>query len=106
MGSELTCKRGDTARALTDTLELNGLPVDLTESTVYAVFRAAGAATVVRKPAQIVSARDGSVRLQLDNEIVGSTRRWRWEWEANLPSGNLTWPENDYHTLTVMADLG
>ncbi len=96
MGAELTCKRGDTARALSDTLEINGLPADLTDATVYAVFRRDTGAVLFRKPAQIVDALNGQVRVQLDADIVGTVRRWKWEWEA----------ENDYHLLTVMADLG
>jgi hypothetical protein len=91
---------------LSDVLEVNGLPLDLTGSTVYGVFRSDTGATRVRKPAQVTDAPNGAVRIQLDNEIVGTIRRWRWEWEVNLPSGDLTFPENDYHLLTVMADLG
>lgn len=100
-----TIKKGDTARALTATLTLNGSAIDLTGATVVLVWKLNG--TVSRKSATIEDATAGSVSYTLQSADVATAGTVKLEWEVTFSDATvLTVPSESYETLVIEADLG
>src|SRR5437899_676895 len=105
--SAINIKRGDTSRLLTDTLTINGAPINLTGASVVLVFKDPDAGTTVRRNASIVSPSAGTVQYQLVSADVQNALTWLLEWEVTLSGGGvITIPEDGYFTMKVWADLG
>jgi len=104
----LTIKRNDLARQIEDALKLDGAAIDLTGASVSIVLRNRTTETVIKRAATILSpATAGLVEYQFvsgDTVVAGS---YDLEWEIVFPdTRHLTVPDNSYHTLNILADLG
>lgn len=101
-----TIKKGDRARKATDTLKIDGAPIDLTGATVYFLMRNIAAGTVIRQAATIVSPSLGTVEYQFaagETDVVGA---YQIEWEIVFAGGlTQTVPSDDYIRLRIMEDL-
>lgn len=100
-------KRGDTARKITDTLSLSGLPIDLTGATVVLVWALAGS-VAQRKTASIVGdPTTGNVSYAPTTEDVATAGVVRIEWEITFADTTvLTVPTVDETILRILPDLG
>ena len=100
-------KRGDTARKITDTLSLDGQPIDLTGATVVLVWAPARLATQ-RKAATIVSdPTTGIVSYVPSADDVATAGVVRIEWEITFADQSvLTVPTLDEIILRILPDLG
>lgn len=108
MATTIYIKEGDTARAWTDTLTLDGDPIDLTDATVVLVKRRVGVCdSEERLEADIVSSAAGTVSyqpLENDVEIAGT---FELEWEITFSDDSvLTVPTSGYIRLIILRDLG
>jgi len=104
--SLITIKENDTARTLTDTLTLDGSPINLAGATVVLVWRLPDG-TVNRRDATVVSATAGTVSYAPLAEDVADAGLHRLEWEVTLSEGGvLTIPSSGYIRINVIADLG
>lgn len=106
MGTTVIIKRGDTARKLTDTLTLDGAPLNLAGATVKAAWRQRLEKIVTVRNAAIVNAAAGMVEYQFvagDTDLDGE---FLMEWHVTLSGGGrLAFPTADYHVIRVVADL-
>ena len=100
-------KRGDTARKITDTLSLDGQPLDLTGATVVIVWAATGA-EVERKNASIENDPTlGQVSYTITADDVAAAGAVRIEWEITFADQSvLTVPTLDEIILRILPDLG
>ena len=100
-------KRGDTARKITDSLSLDGGPIDLTGATVVLVWAPAGA-DAQRKAASIVGDPTlGQVSYTMSAEDVATAGVVRIEWEITFADQSvLTVPTLDNTILRILPDLG
>lgn len=100
-------KRHDTARALQDQLLLDGAAINLTGATVSICFKHLVNGTAWKRTATVTSAVTGQVSYTLipaDTETAGD---YKVEWEITFSGGTiLTVPDNDYHLLRILEDLG
>jgi hypothetical protein len=103
--STITIKRGDTAQTIADTLLLNGAPLNLTGATVEAAWRLRTGTVVTKQAATLVSAVAGTVSYQFVTTDVAAAGEYLFEWQITLPTGRLTVPSTDYHTLLIVDDL-
>jgi hypothetical protein len=98
-------KQNDTKGIFLDTLKVDGVPVNLTGTTVYFLLRKVS--VFIRKAATIVEpAINGDVQYQpvlADVEIPG---KYEQEWEVNFGDGRiLTFPNGDYNIVNILDDL-
>jgi hypothetical protein len=100
-------KRGDTARKITDSLSLDGAPIDLSGTTVVLVWAPAGEA-VQRKTASIGEDPSlGQVSYTMSAEDVATAGVVRIEWEITFADQSvLTVPTLDDTILRILPDLG
>lgn len=107
MGNIITIKQRDTARKISDTITVSGVPLNLAGATVVLVMKNAVGEAVTRRNATVVSAAAGTVEYQLvagDTENVAS---FQIEWEVTVSGGGiLTVPDSGYHWMDVIPDLG
>ncbi|HXG46256.1 MAG TPA: BppU family phage baseplate upper protein [Methylomirabilota bacterium] len=100
-------KQHDTARSLEDTLQFGGTAIDLTGCAVSCIIKHTESAITIYREATIVDAPAGRVRFDIqpgDTDVAGT---YRVEWEIVFPSGKvLTVPDDSYHTLHILRDLG
>ena len=103
----ITIKQHDTARALTDTLTIDGAAINLSGAAVVLVFQDDQGSAPVRRAASIVSAAAGTVSYQLIAADTAEAVTFTLEWDITFGDGSiLTVPDNDYYRLIVKADLG
>jgi hypothetical protein len=106
MATEVSIKKGDTSRKLTDTLTLDGSAINLTGGSVVLVWRDQDG-TVSRKTATIASAVDGEVEYQLLTADVADAQRVLLEWEITFADTTvLTVPTMEFIVLNILDDLG
>ena len=105
--ASITIKQHDTARKIADTLLAGGVAISLTGATVSFVLRNTVSGVVWKRTATVTDAAAGKVEYQLVAEDTAAAAMFDVEWEivfsGSLP---LTVPDDSYHTLIVMADLG
>lgn len=101
----ISIKKGDTARAITDTLSLAGSPINLTGAAVVLVWNLNG--TVSRKTATIVSAAAGTVSYAPEPADVSTVGTVLLEWEITFADTTvLTVPTLRPIRLEILPDLG
>jgi hypothetical protein len=101
-----TIKRGDTARAITDTLLFGGAAINLTGATVLLILRNKETQNVIPREATVVSAVAGTVSATLEDEDTEHPGAYYMEWEITFGDGRvLSVPDNDYDELIVLNDL-
>ena len=98
-------KQNDTKGIFLDTLKVDGVPVDLTGTTVFFLLRKV--TVFVRQPATIVGTpTNGDVKYQpvaVDVEVPG---KYEQEWEVDFGDGRtLTFPNGDYNIVNILDDL-
>jgi hypothetical protein len=103
----LKIKRNDVGRELDDTLTLDHAPINLTGATVFFVMKNIADDVVTRKQAVLVSALGGQVKVTLGLLETGVSATYQVEWEVTFSSGSvLTIPDDSYHVLEIVEDLG
>jgi hypothetical protein len=108
----INIKRGDTKGIFVDTLKLDGVPIDLTGSTLkFLMRRKEKPYKSVDQTGQIVAPVAAEVQYQPVVEDVDTSGVYEQEWEVTFPSGKiLTFPnasgEGAYNTVNISRDLG
>ena len=101
----VSIKRNDTHRLLSDTLMIGKVVIDLTNSTVTAVFSKED--TVIRHAASILEATAGTVSCDVPDSVAGEVGSWSQEWEIVFENQRqLTVPTEGYNEIIVNPDLG
>jgi hypothetical protein len=99
-------KQNDTTRSVTDTLLLGEAPINLTGATVVLVLKRKGG-EVIRKSATITDAPSGKVSCALGANETSQPEQFQAEWEVTLNGGGIiTVPDDSYHIIQVLPDLG
>ena len=105
MADPLYVHVGDTARAITDTLKLAGVAVDVTGATVVLVWKQDGVAT--RKSGSVVNGPLGQVKYDLVAGDVNVEADVQLEWEVTFPDAKvLTVPTKEPIDLKIVPDQG
>jgi len=100
-------KRNDTNLKFTDTILVNGLAADLTNSTVSFVLRDQSSGVAVKKTATVVGAMLGTVEYAPVIGDVSKAGTFSQEWEVVWQNGKqLTIPSSGYNTVVIDPDLG
>jgi len=97
-------KRNDSGRVLLDIL-----PLDVTGAVIVFVMRnVADSGNVFRIEGEIVDAPSGQVKVILGEDVLvlGATYQAEWEITFTVPPGVITIPQDSYHTVEVVPDLG
>jgi hypothetical protein len=96
-------KRHDTAVEFTDSLEANGSPVDLTNSTVTFIMKGRRTFTA---PATVTSASGGTVSYKPTGGFPTDPGSYQQEWQVTFPNlTTLTFPSVGYNSITIIEDL-
>lgn len=102
--STITIKKGDTARAITDVLKLNGSPIDLTDATVKLVWKVDGYTS--KKTAAITDAIAGAVTYNITKADVAKACTVQLEWEITFSDlSTLTVPTVGHIELYISSSL-
>jgi hypothetical protein len=108
--STVNIKRGDTKGIFVDTLKLDGVPIDLTGSSLkFLMRRQEKPYKHVTQVAEIVAPILGDVQYQPVLDDVDTAGVFQQEWEVTFPSGKiLTFPNANgaYNTVNITLDLG
>jgi hypothetical protein len=100
-------KQHDTSRTFTDTLVLDGLPINLSGATVSLLFKSNQTLLTTRRTATIGSPATGEVSYQPIAADVAYPGTFNLEWEIVFPDlKQLTVPSSGYIELKVNQDLG
>lgn len=97
-------KEGDTARRVIDELKLDGIPLDLTNTSVWFVMISGADHTVyLEQPAVVVDALKGKVTYAFKAAETAKAGLYNCEWLVKYPSGTqLTVPDNESVTLEIV----
>jgi hypothetical protein len=96
-------KQHDTAVQFTDTLEIDGSPVDLTNCTVRFLMKGR---TAFSGFASVTSAAGGTVSYKPTSGFPTRPGSYQQEWEVTFPDlTKLTFPSIGYNAVTIIADL-
>lgn len=109
MATTITIKKGNNARAITDTLVIGTTAIDLTGATVVLVLRLASSSAddAIRQAATITDAAAGQVSADLPADVYGTAGQYYLEWEITFSDDTvLSVPDSEYHVLEVLNDLG
>lgn len=102
----VTIKQHDTGRQWTDTLTINGVPINVTGCTIALLIRRKVSPAVVRRSAVVVSGAAGTVSYQPVSDDVANAGVFYLEWEITFPGGaQLSVPSDGYIELTIQSDL-
>lgn len=105
--ASLTIKRNDLARKIEDVLKIDGAAIDLTGSSVSIVLRNKTTGSTIKRAASIVDAASGQVEYQFASGDTATAGAYELEWEIVFPDTKpLTIPDNSYHLLNILPDLG
>jgi hypothetical protein len=109
MAVTIITKQHDTKITFKDTPSINGIvvpPADLAGCTLRFLMKTQdGSAPPVAKPATINV--DGTFSYQPIPADVANIGKFQQEWEVTYPSNQiLTFPNNGYNIVKVIADLG
>lgn len=105
--AELFCKRNDLARRIEDTLTLDGIAINLADATVKFLLHNTALQTLLEGPATIIDAAAGKVAFSFSETQTSVEGIYLFEWEITFLNGRkLTVPDDSYHTLTIIKDLG
>jgi BppU N-terminal domain len=98
-------KQHDTKGIFLDTLIVDGVPVDLSGSTIFFLMRKAS--VFVRQTAEVFgSAVNGTVQYQPVDADVAVAGKFEQEWEVLFGDGRtLTFPNGDYNIVNILGDL-
>ena len=103
----VTITQNDTKCLFTDVLQVNGVPVNLTNATVMFVMRGVGdvgvsQAAVITNPPGL----DGQVKYQPVISDVARSGDFKQHWRVNFGDGTtLSFPNNGYNRVTILPDL-
>lgn len=104
---DITIKQHDTKGKFTDVLKLDGSAVDLTDCTVKFLMKKTGLAI---SRAAVITGPDptaGNVEYQPTPDDVAVKGDFKQEWEVTFPDDSvLTFPNDDYNQIHILADLG
>jgi|SRR6266545_7448054 len=109
--TKITIKQHDTKITFTDTPTIDGVPMtsgDLTGCTLSWILKGTaddGTAVAIKQAAVIT----GAAKFSYDPVAgdVALTGKFKQEWELVFPSGKiLTFPNNGYNAVKILADLG
>lgn len=107
MAKIVSIKQHDTARKISDALTFNGAAIDLSSATVSIIIKDKEGNGPGKKSATIVNGPAGTVEYQLVSGDTATAGEFLMEWEVVLPGGGiLTVPDNEYHKLRILPDLG
>lgn len=108
--SDIFIKRHDTKGKFTDTLKLNGNPIDLTLCAVSFILKKTG--LVIKQTATILQtapppdASAGKVEYQPLPVDVAVKGKYRQEWEVIFPdTEKLTVPNDGWNDVEILEDL-
>mgnify|MGYP001567930676 CR=1 FL=1 len=105
--STIYIKRNDTASVLQDQLLLDGVAINLTGATVSLCTKNNRTGASLKRSAAIVNALTGQVEYQLIAEDTATVGDHLVEWEIIFGNGRiLTVPDNDWHIMKIVEDLG
>src|SRR4029453_17012526 len=100
-------KQHVTSRLFTDTLVLDGNPINLSGATVSLLFHSNQTLETTRRTATIGSPATGAVSYHPVAADVAYPGTFNLEWEIVFPDAKqLTVPSSDYIQLKVNPDLG
>ena len=100
-------KQHDNSRPFTDTLVLDGNPINLSGATVSLIFWSNQTLLPTKRTATIVSAVTGEVSYSPLAADVATPGTYDLEWEIVFPDATqLTVPSSGYIELKVNRDLG
>lgn len=109
MSAIFTTKKGDTSNSLRCVLrDVNGVAVNLTGATVKFSMQSWPAANLIinKVAATVVNPLTGDVRYDWAALDVSTPGLYRSEIEVTYPTGKIeTFPNNDYITVNILADL-
>ena len=109
---DIKIKQHDTKGKFIDLLTIDGAPVDLTDCTVSWLLKKTGLAfkrvAVITFPAdQADPTKRGLVEYQQIAEDVATKGKFKQEWEVIFPDTEiLTFPNDAYNNVEILADLG
>jgi hypothetical protein len=99
-------KQNDTKGIFSDTLTVDGVPVNLTGCTVKFLLRKPGIA-VISQTATVAAALTGDVTYQPVLADVSKVGKYQQEWEVTFGDNRiLTFPNGGYNTVIIGDDLG
>jgi hypothetical protein len=110
--TSIKIKRNDTKGKFIDTLTLDGVPVNLTGSTIKFLMRRRGRSpgsdlTLIRVGAIAGDPTLGNVEYQPTADDVQQEGIYDHEWQVTFPDGKiLTVPNFDFNTVEILRDLG
>ena len=102
----MNIKSQDTAITFSDTLRVDGTPVDLTGATVLFLMTTTERGSLFSAAATVVSAAEGTVNYQPGGGFPTLPGAYLQEWEVTFTNGRrLTFPSAGYNQITIVADL-
>jgi hypothetical protein len=100
-------KRNDVKRVVADQVLLDGVPLNLSGSTVKFIMRNKDTGAVLSKDAVITDAANGKVQYEFAMGETATAGEYQVEWELSMMAGKmLTVPDNTWHDLVIVEDLG
>ena len=108
-GSTIITKQNDTKIIFTDIPTIDGvpmLPTDLTGCTVKFAMKDPTGVIAPIKQVAVINA-DGSFSYAPVAGDVANVGKFEQEWELTFPNGKeLTFPNNGYNIIKILAELG
>lgn len=112
--SAIIIKQHDTKITFTDTPTIDGVPVlssDLSGCTLSFILKGKandGSDVAIKQTAMLdLSGANAAFKYDPVAGDVAKDGKFKQEWEAIYPSGKiLTFPNNGYNTVKIVADLG
>jgi hypothetical protein len=102
----MVVKAGDTVRVLYDQLQLDGVNIPLSGSSVYLYIHDPETDTTVARTGSITSAISGSVQYQLTSDDIGTYGNRLAEWKIVDASGKvISIPTDGYLYWNIVRSL-
>lgn len=103
----VTIKQNDTKCLFTDTLTVNGTPVDGTNATVSFIMRGVGCVGVAQAAAWVnPPGTDGKVQYQPILADVARFGQYQQQWRVTFADSKvLTFPNDGYNIVTILPAL-
>lgn len=102
MGYSYTVKQGDSNRRAVDEIKENGVPVLLTDATVYFIMRHTTETKYVEEEATVLDALTGKVAYRLTVNDTDTPGLYECEWRVVFEDGSVaSYPPDDNISLTV-----
>jgi len=112
--STIVTKAGDTQITFQDSPTINGQPIPMSQLSGCSVFflmsnANSGGTIAIRSPASLSADtnNNGAFSYTPTATDIGTAGKFQQEWELDYPSGKiLTFPNNGYNLVKIIADLG